>query len=305
MARHAKQEARCRKMMPAYANRRSVLLGSLSNDEGGSDYTSPCDLGIDDQMRKAVRGLRNWGILTLLAALCCCKGQVGVIQSIALAPGQTPALFQPISFNVQGVGSCSDLTIEWGDSSPLEHWTNRTLGGFNAKHTYSDWPGGKTVTVRAVSGCVGNARTRFKIEPSTLQIGWDRDPNRNIAVCNDTTLLAGLNVQALAPMSLVHITSPPTPVVNFGCPFNGCIYDADGKAGSSAAAPFPFLGFREFSLVLRVGPQLFQGGKNVQFTVPVGGNLELCQNTNNSAANMTGGWEVDIEVDELGTPITP
>jgi hypothetical protein len=57
--------------------------------------------------------------------------------------------------------------------------------------------------------------------------------------------------------------------------------------------------------VLRVGTQLFQGGKNAQFTVPVGGNLELCQNPINSAANITGGWEVDIDVDELGTPITP
>jgi hypothetical protein len=106
-------------------------------------------------------------------------------------------------------------------------------------------------------------------------------------------------------MSLVHITSPPTQEVNFGCSFNGCIYDADGKPGSSAAAPFPFPGFREFSLVLRVGTQLFQGGKNAQFTVPVGGSLELCQNPINSAANITGGWEVDIDVDELGTPITP
>jgi hypothetical protein len=57
---------------------------------------------------------------------------------------------------------------------------------------------------------------------------------------------------------------------------------------------------REYSLVLRVSGQLFQGGKSAQFTTANAGPLEICQNDNNPSANITGGWEIDVEVDQLG-----
>jgi hypothetical protein len=93
------------------------------------------------------------------------------------------------------------------------------------------------------------------------------------------------------------------PVVNFGCPLNACIYDADGRPGSSADNSFPFPGYREFSLVLRNGPpnsDAFQGGKSATFTVGAGNILNFCENFNDPNANVGGGWEIDIRVDELG-----
>jgi hypothetical protein len=238
--------------------------------------------------------MHNYLILALLALLTSCHGTVNLIQAITVVPGQTPALNAQVNFMVTGVGKCQELTIDWGDDSALDRRTNVDLMGEPVSHTYSGWPGGKTVTVQAVSGCGGSARTRFSIEPSVVTIGWARDPTRNVATCNPTP-----EKPDLPSMSLVHITSPPMPVVNFSCQFNGCIYDADGRPGSAAAAPFPFPGLREYSLVLRVGNQVFQGGKDAQFTVTTGGTLELCQNTNNPAT-VTGGWQVDIKVNELG-----
>ena len=44
-----------------------------------------------------------------------------------------------------------------------------------------------------------------------------------------------------------------------------------------------------------------QGGKAATpFLIGAGNNLNFCENTNNPNANITGGWEVDIRVDELG-----
>lgn len=102
---------------------------------------------------------------------------------------------------------------------------------------------------------------------------------------------------------LVRVMGSPSPQVNFGCSFNGCIHDPDGRPGTAGAAPFAFPGMREYSLVMRVGgSMLFQGGKSERFTAPTGGTLEFCQNTDNPAGNITGGWGIDVQVDELGFP---
>jgi hypothetical protein len=239
--------------------------------------------------------MRSYLVLSLLALLSNCNGTANLIQGITLVATPTPALNQPVSFILNGVGKCTDLTIAWGDGFPLDHNEFVDLAAHRVfTHTYSDWPGGKTVTAQGVTGCAGTARTRFTIEPSLVTIVWARDPTRNIQMC-----VATPGQPDLASNSLVHITSPPSQVVNFSCQFNGCIYDADGRPGSAASASFPFPGLREYSLVLRVGTQVFQGGKSVQFTVPTGGTLELCQNTDKPETS-TGGWEVDIKVDELG-----
>lgn len=226
--------------------------------------------------------------------LCGCPGKANVIQAIELAPGQTPALDQPVNFVISGLGACY-LDIDWGDGSRwADSWVD-LAARTTVDHTYTGWPGGKTVTIKpSRSGCLGEARTRFTIQPATVSIAWARDPNRNTARCN-----AVPGRPPLAPMSLVKISSPPSPRVNFGCPVSGCVYGVDGKPGSSATAPFPFPGFREFSLVLRVGQEHFQGGSNVQFTASRGGSLELCQNDSITADN-TGGWQIDIVVNQLG-----
>jgi hypothetical protein len=125
-------------------------------------------------------------------------------------------------------------------------------------------------------------------------VGWAFNPRKQTATCFPTP-----GRGPLAMNSLVHITSPATPVVNFGCPLNSCIFTADGRNPSSAMAPFPFVGMREFSLVLRVGTEVFQGGRDARFTTRAGGTLELCNNDNSQEDN-GGGWAVEIHVDQLG-----
>src|SRR5256885_5775159 len=198
-------------------------------------------------------GTRKAGRFALAVAcavvLCGCPGKVNLIKTITLNPGQTIGLNKTLTFTVSGLGTCREMTVDWGDDAPATHMTFVDLTAHSTvSHTYSGWPGGKTVTAQAVAGCEGKVNTRFKIEPAVFKVGWNRDPNRNVNTC-----VATPGRPALASMSLVHIVSPGSPVVNFGCPFGGCVYDADGKAGSTAAAPFPFPGDPAFSLPLRGG----------------------------------------------------
>jgi hypothetical protein len=250
-------------------------------------------------------------LVSLPLVLCGCNTG-GVIQSVALAPGQTPTLGQPVDVIISGSGVCTILQVNWGDDGNIfTDYNNLDLGaGAHITHTYTGWPGGRTVTVKAQYQCDGSARMRFIALSATnslptASLVWRREPTGNRGTCGELPGMPQLNKN-----SLVHITSPPSPpppapqiVVNFGCPFDGCIYDVDGRAGSSAASPFLFPGFREYSLVLRMGsdgPQ-FQGGKSATpFSVPDGGTLNFCMNTDRPDANITGGWEVDIQVDELG-----
>ncbi len=88
--------------------------------------------------------------------------------------------------------------------------------------------------------------------------------------------------------------------INFGCPLNGCVYDANGKPGSVATAPdYPFPGLRAFSLVLRLGQQVVQGGTDVRFTAAETGSLESLVNDGNVTDN-AGGYQIDVRVDQLG-----
>ena len=234
--------------------------------------------------------------LTVLSAGC--PDKVNLIQALELAPGQTLALDVPVHFQLKGQGTCKNVKVDWGDDTPAD---NLPIAGLlsltnnDFTHTFKGWPGGKTVTAEATSGCEGKVSLKFSIEPSTLQFGWNRDQAGAITTC-----FAAPNAPTLAKHSLVHITSPARPVVNFGCPLNNCIFDADGRNPSSAAVPFPFAGLREFSLVLRIGQDVFQGGKDVRFTTASGGTLELCENADINQTHESGGWRVDVHVDQLG-----
>jgi hypothetical protein len=101
----------------------------------------------------------------------------------------------------------------------------------------------------------------------------------------------------------VGIKTNPNPIVkiNFGCPFNMCVYDADGEPNSSAPASFPFQGLRKYSLVLRVGQQVVQGGTDMSFVTNQGGLLEVCVNDEKLDDN-TGAWGIGIAVDESQAP---
>jgi hypothetical protein len=245
-------------------------------------------------------------MLALPLVLGACASNV--IQSVGLAPGQSPTMDQPIAIVVSGTGTCSALSVNWGDSGDTwERFTNVDLtAGQRLSHTYTGWAGGRTVWVAAESQCTGTAQARFTTEPEMRSFGWARLPSGiNPLACfgvPSATRPNGL-MPPLPANVLVRVRGNPSPQVNFGCSFNGCIYDPDGKPGTSAPATFAFPGFREYSLVLRLnGSTLFQGGKSEQFSAPNGGGLEFCQNTDNPSGNITGGWQIDLRVDQLGFP---
>lgn len=68
-----------------------------------------------------------------------------------------------------------------------------------------------------------------------------------------------------------------------------------GIFGTSAKnPPFPFAGFREYSMVMQLGAQQVAPGT---FTTNQAGTLEICINDDNLADN-SGAWGVNIRVDE-------
>lgn len=73
------------------------------------------------------------------------------------------------------------------------------------------------------------------------------------------------------------------------------------RPAPGAPFTFPFPGLRQYSLVLRVGSQVGQGGTGVPFTVAQDGQLELCMNDDVPVDN-TGGWGIALTVDERGAP---
>ena len=79
------------------------------------------------------------------------------------------------------------------------------------------------------------------------------------------------------------------------------VYNADGK-NYPADSRFPFPGFKEYSLVLRLGTQVEQGGTDVRFTTTSSASLEICLNDDDIARTRRGGggYEVHIQVDQLG-----
>jgi hypothetical protein len=234
----------------------------------------------------------------LLAISILISGCFGGVSGVILNPaGSTTSIGGTTYVMVTGQGQCGGFSIDWGDDTPPQQAPAHDFQNpFYATHTYSGWGGGKTVTVTPTTSCGGYARLRFKLEPTApISLAWNRRPTDNAVTCNAVPPAPA----PLASRSLLHVTGDPTPVFNFSCANNGCIYDPDGRPGSVAASPFPFPGMREYSLVVKVGSQSFQGGKSTNITVPQGGTLRVCQNTDNPAGAV-GGWGIYFAVDQLG-----
>lgn len=106
------------------------------------------------------------------------------------------------------------------------------------------------------------------------------------------------NFPRLRPGLTVNVRDADTALINVACCFGfGENVGANGRANSSAGAGFPFLGFREYSLVLRVGSQRAQGDWREKFTTNQAGPLEVCVNDDN-LDNNSGGWGIDIRINE-------
>ena len=235
--------------------------------------------------------------LIAVVAACTPGGDVHVLNGIALAPGQTPATGTSTRFELTGAGGCL-VDVDWGDGQ-IDTQTPANLSGpvtdRTISHVYSGWRGGKTVTVEGARNCIGKVNTRFVTEPPVLRIAFAQPgPMPCQAMPNRPLLRRG---------NIFRLTATPATGsergIDFGCFAGGCVYDLDGKPGSSAVAPFPFVGLREYSLVVRNGSQIVQGGMNMQFTATEDAVPDICIN-DNTTTNNRGGYVLDIRVDQLG-----
>jgi len=241
--------------------------------------------------------------LLLVAGLlqaCGGSGATGTIQSVELVPGQTLATGNTIAVIVSGVGECN-VTLDWGDGTIDSRYVVLTSRA-QQTHSYSGWGGGKTVTATG-TGCLGRALTRFRITPLvySLAIAY---PGSNTMACNAVPGTGPLGGRArVHAVNVPLLNNTNNNRINFGCPFNGCIYDPEGRPGSSAVAPFPLPGMREYSVVWTHGAQQVQGGLDTTFdtVAPAPATLSFCVNAD-LTRNVQGGWQFDITVDQLGPP---
>lgn len=219
-------------------------------------------------------------------------------------------LNRPVKVVVRGLGVCSVVRVNFGDGQFIEGnnidfgKTGATID-WNVNHTYQGWPGPKTMSAIGVTNCGGSA--------SWLTHVFQPTPNADGTLAEDFRVAFGQpgptacavvpNAPALRKNTKVSIKTNPNPrvVINFGCLLGGCIHDADGEPNSSAPPNFPFPTLRKYSLVLRVGTQVVQGGTNMSFTTNQAGPLELCVNDDVLPDN-TGAWGVFISVDESQAP---
>jgi hypothetical protein len=201
---------------------------------------------------------------------------------------------QPMEFTVTGTGKCTMLQLNWGDGQPPFQANNVDFDanplGMKFSHAYNGWGGKKTVTAQGVTNCVGTAQTEISVFPPFALALYQPGPTACSVVPNGPPVVAN---------STVHITTNPDPAVriNFGCFLGGCVYDANGEPNSVAPADYPFPGLHKYSLVIRIGTQVVQGGTDVFFTATQSGPLEVCVNDNVLSDN-TGAWGIFIDVNK-------
>jgi len=245
-----------------------------------------------------------WLIVILALAGC----GIGKITGVAVTGGTTctgnvcgAAVVDPVTIEVRGEGLCDEFKLSLGNGSfPLP--TNNVDFGkgpvvFPSLYFNLGWPGPKTITAEGVTNCAGKATTLHRVfsQPGSFREDWQVAIAQPTLQCYEVPR-SGPPFPPLRKNTRVSITAATSPKVNFGCTF-GCIYDPDGKPGSAAPASFPYPGFREYSLILRVGNQTEQGGTSANFVTNQSGKLLICLNDDLTYDN-SGGWQVNITIDE-------
>lgn len=254
----------------------------------------------------------------------------GKIVRVELAPG-TPIVCdttfntpcgvtdtQSVKIRVWGEGKCDSVGIKMGDGDTRFSPTPFDFGKAGASvpleftHTYSlTWPGTKTIHAYSASNCLGEAFETIRVMKKT---GTAVHADYTLAFAQPPVGVFGQpigpgpcsfvpHVRPLRINTKISVTTNPDPniKINFGCVLGGCIYGADGEQGSMAPANYPFPGFAKYSLMLRVGTQVVQGGSRVAFTTNQAGPLEVCVNDDLLSDN-TGAWGITFAVDESQAP---
>jgi hypothetical protein len=236
-------------------------------------------------------------VLVALSLPACNGVSVGVVREVKpfFPANQTTVTLNSVQeFTVSGTGTCGSLRLDWGDGTRTDSASIDLSSNPRISHVFSGWAGGKTVTAEGRQDCTGRVNTRFTIAPPVYTLGYNHIKTTTTP-CN-----AIPNRPALPARTLVHVTADASPLINFGCQPTGCSYDANGSA-APAGSNFPFPGLLAYSLVLRVGSQVVQGGRDVRFTTTAAGPLEVCMNDDRVTDNV-GGWGINIAVDMLGPP---
>lgn len=264
--------------------------------------------------------------LTLIVAISCLLAACnsGLIKRVEIDPAtrmvcdstfNTPCGVldtQPVTILVWGEGKCDSVGLDTGTgtkhfAAPVDF--GQAGASVPVKFTYnygSAWPGIKTLHAFSAANCMGEARQTIQV---MRKIGNTAQADLKFTLAQPYSFANGITpgpcklafdqhqVTALRPNTKVTVAAKPDPnkMINFGC--LGCRYGVDGEAGSSAIAPLPFPGMAKYSLVLRVGTQVVQGGSLVSFTTNNKAALEICVNDDNLRDN-TGEWNFTISVDE-------
>jgi len=223
----------------------------------------------------------------LFGAQACTFAKVETIKPDALDAQRG----QPMGFTVTGTGNCTLLRLDWGDSSSEDH-ADVDLGanpsGVRFSHTYGAFGGNKVVTARGVTNCNGAPQAAVRVMPPfALAL-----TQPTAAACTPVP-----GVPALQAGQSIHLWTNPNAAatIDFGCAFGGCVHDADGAPGSVAGSDFPFPGLRKYSLVIRIGTQVAQGGTESFVSVNQSAPMEVCVNDGKLSDN-TGGWGLFIDV---------
>lgn len=144
------------------------------------------------------------------------------------------------------------------------------------------------MTAQGVTNCNGSVQAAVRVVPPFA-----------VALTQPTSTACTPvpGVPALRAGETIHLTTNSAPAIriDFGCAFNGCVHDADGEANSVAPSDYPFPGLRKYSLVIRIGTQVQQGGTEAFVNVNQAGPMEVCVNDNKLSDN-SGAWGLFIDV---------
>lgn len=258
-----------------------------------------------------VRGFRFAAALTVLA-LGGCVGRIDSVDWDSVPPtcsfntnecGVRPGA--RVEFPIFGRGKCDALQLSLGDGQVLTERNvdfDSSRGTIRASGTYpvNGWRGRKTLRAEPVLNCGGGATARIVVfGPPRPTNSWPLD--HIVGMAPTATACTAPSAPPLRARATISTVAADSQTINFGCPFGGCVYGPDGRSGANASGAFPFPGLRPYSLVLRVGGQVIQGGDGTPVTITSGGPLEFCFNDDNLADN-TGAWAISLTVDETAVP---
>jgi hypothetical protein len=211
-------------------------------------------------------------------------------------------LNEPMTFQVWGDGICKRMFINYGDGTQPVEYTNVDLASKPTfTHTYTGWNGQKTVWAfgNLTDGCGGNARIPIRVGKLWLIVGYKPVPTA-CAPYPDKPPLRKNTIVRITNANAGNTSANEAAVIDFGC-VGGCWNYAGGvDAIAQENSGYPFPGFHERSLVIKVGTQKIQGGIQyiTTFTTTEAGPLEFCLNDYKLDDNTGGGWGIAIRIDE-------